>query len=516
MFDQSRAYYGTPPKMSKGSQDWAGQASPSVVGRMDKCEKKKQEAVFEITTGESKYVDGLSHIEAVYSNVMLTNSFVTASEHLSIFSNLPAIAKAHAELNEMFKRARTGEGIANMGEMVVDWVSAAVKTGRTVPPTLQPWCTRVLSPRSWGLQRRLSSIDRQPSPSFCGPPSSSLHVQFQQWELEKEYGIYCANLAYGKHVLRKVIQKYKVNKDGRFEAFLQATTTLKKSQRQMLQDMLDAPRRRLQNYKLLLVAVRKFTDDRKWHLPHPHPHPHPHPLSPSSVTVVTYLSANGVTSACARHLPLLSLCQPPTVAPYAQTPPCSYSRIETELPDAGHLDHAIQLLTGACHEVDKVVRDKGRDRIVAIQESIDMQHVNSWQRVDLVNDNVPLMLEGEATLKDGKPCKIFLFQHMLLITKESKHTPGKVVIVGRPTSLPHLEIESERVASFKGKTRLGEDELACTISIRNNDAVSGTTKGTLRRGLNRISSQTGKSTMIKVRTRCFSNLLPQLWFRALL
>lgn len=373
MFDQSRTYFGTPPKMSKGSQDWAGQASPSVVGRMDKSEKKKQEAVFEITTGESKYVDGLNHIEAVYSKTMLTNSFVTPAEHLSIFSNLPAIAKAHAELNGMFKRARTGEGIANMGEMVVDW--------------------------------------------------------FQQWELEKEYGIYCANLAYGKHVLRKVIQKYKVNKDGRFEAFLQATTTLEKSQRQMLQDMLDAPRRRLQNYKLLLVAVRKCTDD--------------------------------------------------------------------QLPDAGHLDHAIQLLTGACHEVDKAVRDKGRDRIVAIQESIDMQHVHSWQRVDLVNDNVPLMLEGEATLKDGKPCKIFLFQHMLLITKESKHTPGKVLIVGRPTSLPHLEIESERVASFKGKARLGEDELACTISIRNNDAVAGTTKGTLRRGLNRNSSQTGKSTMIK-------------------
>ena len=128
---------------------------------------------------------------------------------------------------------------------------------------------------------------------------------------------------------------------------------------------------------------------------------------------------------------------------------------------------------------------------------------HSWQRVDLVNDNVPLMLEGEATLKDGKPCKIFLFQHMLLITKESKHTPGKVLIVGRPTSLPHLEIETERIASFKGKARLGGDELGCTISIRNNDAVSakggGTTKGTLRRGLNRNSSQTGKSTMIKVR-----------------
>ena len=36
----SRTYFGTPPKMAKGSQDWAGQASPSVVGRMDKSEKK--------------------------------------------------------------------------------------------------------------------------------------------------------------------------------------------------------------------------------------------------------------------------------------------------------------------------------------------------------------------------------------------------------------------------------------------------------------------------------------------
>jgi len=64
---------------------------------------------------------------------MLTNSFVTPSEHLSIFSNLPVISKAHAELNAMFQRARTSEGIANMGEMVVDWVSAAVKMGQTVP-----------------------------------------------------------------------------------------------------------------------------------------------------------------------------------------------------------------------------------------------------------------------------------------------------------------------------------------------------------------------------------------------
>jgi len=224
-------------------------------------------------------------------------------------------------------------------------------------------------------------------------------AQFQQWDLEKEYGVYCANLAYGKHVLRKVIQKDKVNKDGRFEAFLHATTTLEKSQRQMLQDMLDAPRRRLQNYKLLLVAVRKFTDDRKRIYPSsplplsPYislspPSKSPSPLSHTCTPRVASSSASRTISLFSLFsLSLFSLSLPttPNHAPYAPNPTL-FSRIEIELPDAGHLDHAIQLLTGACHEVDKVVRDKGRDRIVAIQESIDMQHV--YGNFDIVLDHL--------------------------------------------------------------------------------------------------------------------------------
>lgn len=371
--DLVRTYFGTPPKLQRSNKDWAAQASPTVVGRMDKNEKKRQEANYEVTNGEAQYVDCLEHIDAVFSKTLLANKYLTPAEHASIFSNLSDILKKHQELNSALTTARGSAGIANMGEIFSKW--------------------------------------------------------WKSWEPEKAYGIYCSNLAYGKHVLRNVLKTYKANKNSNLDEYLKRATELKQSQRQMLHDMLDAPRRRLQNYNLLFKAVRKYTT-------------------------------------------------------------------ATD-PDLPYLDMTIKLISTTCSEVDKVVRDNGRDRVVAIQESIDFSH--SLQQINLVDDNVPLLMEGEAFLKDSKPCKVFLFQHMLFVTKESRHIPGKSVIVNRPIQITHLEIDDgcEPRSSFKGKTKMEHNESDCVLTIRNCDPTLMKNSKNRVSKIQRVPSFTGKAMTIK-------------------
>ena len=119
-------------------------------------------------------------------------------------------------------------------------------------------------------------------------------------------------------------------------------------------------------------------------------------------------------------------------------------------PDYKNLQTAIKLAEKGIRYVDSAMKETDGARIVAIQNCLDFSHANSWQRVNLVEDGEGLLLETEARLlKDNKPCHLYLFAHLLILTKESKHNAGKQQVMGRPIRLQNLEVRSPRIVSIQ-------------------------------------------------------------------
>eukprot|EP00040_Diaphanoeca_grandis_P007974 m.43208 g.43208 ORF g.43208 m.43208 type:complete len:526 (-) comp19319_c0_seq1:190-1767(-) len=373
---QMKSFFESPVKMQH-AVEWSKQVSPSVLKLMEQHEKKKQEAIFETTNGEDNYVQNMDHVLRVYGHTMLQQHHITEMEHASIFANLEGIVKQHKKLNEMFIKARTPTGISNIGTILLNWLSS--------------------------------------------------------WDAADSYGSYCSNIAYAKHVLRGVIQRHDEDKNPTFSQFMHQAKQCPRSRRQTLEDLLDFPRRRLQNYGLLIAAIQKY-------------------------------STNGVE-------------------------------------EAEKISAALKSVTEICVDVDNQVAMKGRAKIISIQESIDFSHAASWQQINLVDENVPLLLEAEAQLKDGKTCRVYLFQHKLLITKESKHDCSKMQIVGRPIQITHLEATNAPVlgSSFKGK-KVDKAEAECILNVSNCDPQlqkNSTTRRKQASKIQRAASNTGKSHQIR-------------------
>ena len=75
--------------------------------------------------------------------------------------------------------------------------------------------------------------------------------------------------------------------------------------------------------------------------------------------------------------------------------------------DAAALDEAIKLAKTSCQHVDRQVQIGGREKVVAIQESIDMLALPTSKQLTLVEDAQPLMLSASAhTFKDNKACQV--------------------------------------------------------------------------------------------------------------
>lgn len=142
------------------------------------------------------------------------------------------------------------------------------------------------------------------------------------------------------------------------------------------------------------------------------------------------------------------------------------SKTDSDLTD---LDCAIEFAQRDCETVNTEVRERGFDKVVAIQESIDMTHAASKQ-LNLIDDQEPLLLQADATLKDGKTCKVFLFRHLFFITKESPHDPSKMKIIGRPIQIANLVIDERRPSSFKGRKTLESDERGSWLVVRATEA----------------------------------------------
>jgi len=157
-------------------------------------------------------------------------------------------------------------------------------------------------------------------------------------------------------------------------------------------------------------------------------------------------------------------------------------------PDYAHLQTAIKLAEKGIRYVDSAMKETDGARIVAIQNSLDFSHANSWQKVNLVEDGEGLLLETEARLlKDNKQCHLYLFAHLLILTKESKHNAGKQQVMGRPIRLQNLEVcKGEDIAGklpMKTKETGGEVDSTFLLEIKNDDpALCKTAKHSTRKG----------------------------------
>eukprot|EP00041_Stephanoeca_diplocostata_P009206 m.140006 g.140006 ORF g.140006 m.140006 type:complete len:569 (-) comp17649_c0_seq1:269-1975(-) len=364
------------PVKSNLIETWQKTVSEDVLRSISIVEKRLQESAYEVTNSENSYALRLEHLLKVYAATLESNNYLSKNEVQAIFANLDKILFHHQRLDRLLTDARSEQGISTIGEIYSAW--------------------------------------------------------FKSWEMAREYGEYCANLAYAKHVLRAALQRHKNEKNEAVSLFMQHASELKFFERQSLEDLLDLPRRRLARYPLLLTAVLKHSNGER----------------------------------------------------YAT--------------DARHLAHAAQYANAACQAVNTMVAQRGRDKLVSIQESIDFAHSPSWCRdLDLIEDNEPLVMDAEAMMKDGKMCHVYLFQHLLLVTKMSKSEINKMVVVTF-IRIDNIEVSKRhvRTSSFKAASRIGRAQ-----SFNSADHVSaGSSDGALNTslyGLSRTAAGLGDRSMMQ-------------------
>ena len=334
----AKSFFGSPAKRANtgGCSLWLEtleEPQAVVLERLGKTEVKRQEAIYEFTSSEALYAADLQNVVKVYLLPMLTLKLISPEEQQAIFSNLPQLAEVHQQLAASLTAARSPtEGLAAIADLLLAWL-----------PNLQL------------------------------------------------YGEYCANQAYAKHMLET---KQRMNNQILHD-LLESASNLKLSRRMDLWTFLDAPRRRLQRYPILLRAVAKYT-----------------------------------------------------------TEPLEKSR----------LDAAIEQCEAIIRQIDSTVAVKSREKLLRIQQSLEFAH--SWQKVDLVEDNQALLAIQTARGKDGKELQLYVFAHMLLVTKDSKHKSADNeplrTVVGRPIHMEHVEIEDRaeqgfhligRSRSFRGRAQ---------------------------------------------------------------
>lgn len=349
----SRGYFGSPCKTTSTSSLWCetlGENKDEVLRTLSGTGQKRQEAIFELTKGEEQYANDLVNLERVFMKPMRALRYITNEEETRIFGNVIQLAEIHAELGSNLKAARCEvNGVESIGAIFQEWL----------------------------------------------PKTSA-------------YASYCSNQA-----LAKLALKAKARESEGLRHFLETTQDMKLSRRQDIWSFLDAPRRRLQRYPLLLKAVLKNT--------------------------------------------------------------------ETDKDEYTVLQQVVKQFEAVIKKVDRSIADDSASKTAEIQSSLEFAH--SWQKVDLVGDGRPLLMEARATLaRDGKSVYLFLFAHMFIMTKDSKRTPGARTVIGRPIPLESLVIEDIH------------DEQDATIRIRNADTSSfmGTVKDSIR-GFSRTSSAKGKS-----------------------
>eukprot|EP00794_Sanderia_malayensis_P007004 gene7004-7789_t len=163
---------------------------------MTSQEIKRQEAIFELFSGEKDLVEDLTLIKEVYLNPISKLNLLSEDELDVIFGSITDLLSIHQDLFEKLKETRNKDGsVDEIGEILIEWI-----------PSLMPYVS------------------------------------------------YCA-----KQLKRKDILDNKTKQDTAFADFLQRCLDSPFSRKLDLWSFLDAPRCRLVKYPLLFSAIEKVT-----------------------------------------------------------------------------------------------------------------------------------------------------------------------------------------------------------------------------------------------------------------
>lgn len=161
-------------------------------------EYKRQEAIYELLTGEMDLCYDLGLIEATYQNSLIHLEIIDETEAFQIFGDLHALHSVHSSLVRQLESMRDRKGIfGSVGKVLIDWT-----------PQLEV------------------------------------------------YENYCANQRTAKQLL-----EIKIKSDKRMNDFLQRCLQSPFSRRLDLWSFLDVPRTRLVKYPLLFRAIKKYSSD---------------------------------------------------------------------------------------------------------------------------------------------------------------------------------------------------------------------------------------------------------------
>lgn len=166
------------------------------------------------------------------------------------------------------------------------------------------------------------------------------------------------------------------------------------------------------------------------------------------------------------------------------------------------LNEALVACTQSCEKINNHVRMSCSAKLSEIQSTLETR------KVDLVQEGRPLILERDFH-KDGKTLHhLFLFEHMLLITKQ-KHDGGKRTIVGKPIPIEHLEFGTrwsgpQRTGSFNSQaSAIGEGRPVFRVCAQKPKTMNQT--GNITKVISRKNSTLPeRSASTQIRTHWFT------------
>uniref|UniRef100_T1IVC1 DH domain-containing protein n=1 Tax=Strigamia maritima TaxID=126957 RepID=T1IVC1_STRMM len=184
------------PTKQRQSKYWRETIGKDVCSDLEDSEIRRQEAIFELFTGEEDMVEDLHLIKSTYHDSLLHLNILTNDEVQQIFGSLHTLEPLHHDLVTKLSQLRNEDGLTeSIGRILVEWI-----------PCL------------------------------------------------KAYIDYCANQVYAKALL----DEKKIN-DKRVEDFLKRCLESPFSRKLDLWNFLDVPRNRLVKYPLLFRNICKLT-----------------------------------------------------------------------------------------------------------------------------------------------------------------------------------------------------------------------------------------------------------------
>ncbi|RMX40536.1 hypothetical protein pdam_00007492 [Pocillopora damicornis] len=185
------------PTKHRPSKSWSETVSSNGISTtLSQTEIKRQEAIYEVCTGEENVVADLKMIKEVYYAPMYKLKLMNEYEFMKIFGCLEVLLALHQDLHAKLKNARSSDGTTDsIGDIMLNWFP--------------------------GLR--------------C-------------------YARYCANQFEAKTILDE-----KLRQGGSVADFLQRCRDSPFSRKLDLWSFLDSPRSRLVKYPLMLRSIQKYT-----------------------------------------------------------------------------------------------------------------------------------------------------------------------------------------------------------------------------------------------------------------